>query len=72
MEKRTKTNEKKKMAGSLSNGPFLTSMSTEAQKTQQFHKRKSSSPQLELLDDFLRVLASARTTQKTQKQRKRR
>ena len=41
MEKRTKTNEKKKMAGSLSNGPFLTSLFTEAQKSK-FHKRKSS------------------------------
>ena len=54
-------------AGSLSNWPFLTLVSTEAQNF--FHKSKTSFLQKELFNDFFLVLATARTTEKWKKKK---
>ena len=58
-----KRKRKSMNAGSPSNEPFLTPPCPQRPKNQIFTIENSHFLQQELLDDFLRVLASARTTE---------
>ena len=64
-----KEKEKNMKAKSPSNGPHLTPVSIEAQKSN-FHQRKSSSLQQELIDDFFGCFGLFGRLEKEKKEKK--